>query len=60
MNAAAIAKPMNAVGEFFVFSLESLAAAGGGVLARRELPEQILFVARVSFSPIDRRTGRTG
>jgi phospholipid/cholesterol/gamma-HCH transport system permease protein len=52
MNGTAIAaKPMNALGQFFVLSIESLVAVVRGPWAWRELLEQIWFVARVSIFP---------
>lgn len=51
MNATAIAKPMTALGQFFLLSAEALAAAVRGPWAWREILEQIWFVARVSIFP---------
>src|SRR5246127_3316569 len=51
MNDSAIAKPMNALGQFFMLSAEVLVAAVKGPWAWRELLEQIWFVARVSIFP---------
>ena len=51
MNGTTIARPMNALGQFFLLSLESLVAAVRGPWAWRELLEQIWFVARVSIFP---------
>lgn len=51
MSGTTIAKPMTALGEFFVFSAETLATMVRRPLAWRELLEQIWFVARVSIFP---------
>jgi phospholipid/cholesterol/gamma-HCH transport system permease protein len=51
MNATTIAKPMNALGEFFVLSAESLVTLVRRPWAWREILEQIWFVARVSIFP---------
>jgi phospholipid/cholesterol/gamma-HCH transport system permease protein len=51
MNGAAIAKPMNALGEFFMLSAEALVTALRRPWAWREILEQIWFVARVSIFP---------
>jgi len=51
MNAAAIARPMTALGEFFVLTGESVAGALGRPFAKPDLFEQIWFVARVSIFP---------
>jgi len=51
MNGTTVARPMNALGQFFLLSLESLVATVRGPWAWRELLEQIWFVARVSIFP---------
>lgn len=51
MNAAAMAKPVNALGEFFVLSAASLVATFRRTFAWREFLEQISFVARVAVFP---------
>src|SRR5258708_11902976 len=51
MTGSAVAKPMHALGEFFVLSVEALVATVRGPWAWRELLEQIWFVARVSIFP---------
>ncbi|BBY25595.1 MlaE family ABC transporter permease [Mycobacterium stomatepiae] len=51
MNGTAIAKPMNALGEFFMLSAEALVTALRRPWAWRETLEQIWFVARVSIFP---------
>jgi phospholipid/cholesterol/gamma-HCH transport system permease protein len=51
MTSTAFAKPMNALGQFFLLSIESLVAVARGPWAWRELLEQIWFVARVSIFP---------
>src|SRR5947209_11058867 len=51
MNGTTIAKPMDALGEFFILSIEAVVAAVRGPWAWRELLEQIWFVARVSIFP---------
>jgi hypothetical protein len=48
MNAVVIAKPGNALGEFFMFSRESLVANGSCSSTWPELPEQTRSVIRVS------------
>jgi ABC-type transporter Mla maintaining outer membrane lipid asymmetry permease subunit MlaE len=51
MNAADVAKPTNVVGEFFVFSLESLTEVRRLFRAWHELSEQTLLVGCVSIFP---------
>src|ERR1700759_5806656 len=51
MNGTTIAKPRNALGDFFTLSAESLIAAVRGPWAGREILDQIWFVARVSVFP---------
>src|ERR1700721_1606790 len=51
MNGTTVARPMNALGQFFLLILESLVATVRGPWAWRELLEQIWFVARVSIFP---------
>src|SRR6201986_2069989 len=51
MIGSAVAKPMNALGEFFLLSIEALIATVRGPWAWREILEQIWFVARVSIFP---------
>ncbi|MCV7380739.1 ABC transporter permease [Mycobacterium alsense] len=51
MNGTTITRPMSALGEFFILSVESVFAAARGPWAWRELLEQIWFVARVSIIP---------
>jgi phospholipid/cholesterol/gamma-HCH transport system permease protein len=51
MKATGIAKPVNALGEFFVLSAESLGGVGRRQFAWRERVEQIWFLARVSIFP---------
>src|ERR1700744_5616277 len=51
MNGSTVAKPMNALGEFFLLSIQALVAAIRGPGAWRELLEQSWFVARVSIFP---------
>src|ERR1700678_3959808 len=51
MIGSAVAKPMNARGEFFMLSAEALVTAVRKPWAWREILEQIWFVARVSIFP---------
>src|SRR3979409_1018647 len=51
MNGAAIAKPLNALGAFFLVRAGALVTMLRRPWAWRELLEQILFVARVSIFP---------
>src|ERR1700727_3941376 len=51
MIGSAVAKPMNALGQFFLLSFESLVTLVTKPWAWRELLEQIWFVARVSIFP---------
>src|SRR6202000_2358343 len=51
MNGSSVAKPMNALGEFFMLSAEVLVAAVEGAWGGREVLEKIWFVARVSIFP---------
>lgn len=50
-SAGALAKPLNAVGDFFVLTAETFASIPRRPFAWRELIEQIWFVARVSIFP---------
>lgn len=52
MNGADLAKPMRAMGEFFVLTTEVFATVPRRPFAWRELIEQIWFVARVSIFPV--------
>src|ERR1700732_2533434 len=51
MNGTTVARPMNALGQFFLLSLESLVTILRRPWAWREILEQIWFVARVSIFP---------
>src|ERR1700749_3135233 len=51
MIGSAVAKPMNALGEFFMLSAEALGTAVRKPWAWGEIVEQIWFVARVSIFP---------
>ena len=51
MSGTTFAKPMNALGEFFMLSAESLVTLVRRPWAWREILEQIWFVARVSIFP---------
>src|ERR1700678_4469615 len=51
MNSTTLGKPMNALGEFFLLSAESLVTIVRRKWAWREILEQIWFVARVSIFP---------
>lgn len=51
MSETAITKPLSALGQFFVLSVESLCAVVRRPFAWRELLEQIWFVARVAIFP---------
>ena len=51
MTGASFAKPMNALGEFFTLSIETLVTVVRKPWAWREILEQIWFVARVSIFP---------
>ena len=51
VSTGVVAKPMRAVGEFFVLTAETFAAILRPPFAWRELIDQIWFVARVSIVP---------
>jgi ABC-type transporter Mla maintaining outer membrane lipid asymmetry permease subunit MlaE len=51
VNASALARPLNATGDFFVLAGETFAAMFRRPFAWRELLDQIWFVARVSIVP---------
>ena len=51
MSGSTLAKPMNALGEFFILSGESLVTLVRRPWSGREILEQIWFVARVSIFP---------